>query len=159
MKHKHVKIAVADTNVRGVEHVPAIEFENGEWELINSPLYATQVAAGDIIRILDSETGAFEIVHHGGNISVQFYLAETQADDIQATNTVIKDLASAIAALNGRMDGYTAGLIVYSIPAKAGFSSIEKLFDAAVFRFPGAQWQYCNVFNPSTGEPLNWWDK
>jgi hypothetical protein len=158
MKHEHVRIAVTDTTTPGVEHVPARKLQDGEWELIRSPLYATQVAAGDVIRILDSETGTFEIVARGGNVSVHFYLCEHDADDAEATARIAKDIAPDIAELRGRMDGQTAGLIVYSIPSGAGFQAIEKVFEAAVRRHLGAQWQYCNVYDPRTGEPLRWWE-
>lgn len=158
MKHEHVRIAVTDATTPGVEHVPARKLQDGEWELVRSPLYATQVAAGDVIRILNSETGAFEIVARGGNVSVHFYLCEHDADNTQATASVAMDIAQDIASLGGRMDGQTAGLIVYSIPSQAGFPAIEKVLEAAARRHPGAQWQYCNVYDPRTGEPLRWWE-
>lgn len=105
-----------------------------------------------------SEVGAFEIVAHGGNVAVQFYLAESEADDVHATENVAKRLTPEIIALGGCMDGQTAGLIVYTIPIKAGFQAIEKVFEMGVSKFPGAQWQYSNVYDINTGEPLCWWE-
>src|SRR5262249_50230166 len=98
------------------------------------------------------------IVSRGGNVSVQFYLCEQDADDAQATAKAAMEIAPYIASLGGRMDGQTAGLIVYSIPSDVGFQAIEKVLEAAVRRHPGAQWQYCNVYDSETGEPLRWWE-
>jgi hypothetical protein len=159
MSHEHVRIAVIGARTPGVEYVPARKLRGGQWQLICSPLYATQIASGDVIKILSSEAGTFEIIHRGGNVSIQFYLAESEADDVQATETVAREIAQSIAILGGRLDGQTAGLIVCTIPVKASFPAIEEVMEAAVRRHPGAQWQYCNVFDPDTGEPLRWWEE
>ena len=159
MNHEHVKVAVVGTRTSGVEYVPARKVQGELWELICSPLYAMQLASGDVIKILSSETGTFEIIRRGGNVSVQFYLAENDVDDIQATESVAKEIARDIATLGGRLDGQTAGLIVCTIPVKASFPAIEEVMEAAVRRHPGALWQYCNVFDPDTGEALCWWAK
>lgn len=158
MKHEHVRITVSDATTPGVEHVPARQLRNGDWELLRSPLYATQVAAGDVVRILDSETGTFEIVTRGGNVCVQFYLHDRDADDAQATEKVARDITRDIASVGGRLDGQTPGLIAFSIPVRVGFPTIEQIFAAAVRRSPGAQWQYTNVYDPKTGVPLAWWE-
>lgn len=158
MDHEHVRIAVSDATTPGVEHVPARRLESGCWELIRSPLYAMQVAAGDVIRVLDSAAGSFEIVTRGGNVSVQFYLGEHEADDIQATKDIARGMAADLAVLGGHVDGMTAGLIACSIPSEAGFAAIEELFEAVTHRHPGAQWQYGNVYDSATGEPLRWWE-
>lgn len=158
MDHEHVRIAVSGATTPGVEHVPARRLESGYWELMRSPLYATQVAVGDVIRVLDSAAGKFEIVARGGNVSVQFYLGEHDADDVPATEDAARGIAAELATLGGHMDGMTAGLIACSIPSKVGFAAIEKLFEAATGRHPGAQWQYGNVYDSATGEPLRWWE-
>lgn len=158
MNHEHVKIAVTDSIKSGVEYVPANRMHEECWELIRSPLYATQVAAGDVIRVLDCETGSFEVVHRGGNVSVQFYLRPNDADNFDATTAVAKEIESELRVLDGRMDGMTAGLIVFSIPCKVGFAAIEKVFEDVAHRHIGAKWQYGNVYDPVTEEPLLWWE-
>ncbi len=117
-----------------------------------------QLAAGDTIRVTNIEVGTFDIVARGGNIAVQFYLPEIESDDLQATLKVGKEITPAIELLGGRLDGHTAGLIVYTIPIGAGFRAIEDAFVAAVSEFPGSQWQYANVYEATTGEPLRWWE-
>lgn len=159
MTHDHVQVAVEGSVRGGQEFVPAQKLGDNIWRLLRSPLYALQLAAGDTIRMISSEVGAFEVVARGGNVAVQFYLAENESDNTQATARAVKKLAPEIVALGGRMDGHTAGLIVYTIPIAVGFPAIEKVFESGVSKFPGAQWQYSNVYDAKTGEPLGWWEQ
>ncbi len=141
----------------GVEEVPAESVGEMTWRLTRSPLYATECAAGDVIRLLN-QTGEFEIVRRGGNVCVQLYLGPAASDDIRATALVAKTLLRDLAPVGGRMDAQTAGLVSFTVPVTAGFPAIEKVLRAATTRSPGAQWQYANVYHPTTGEPLRWWD-
>lgn len=156
--HDHARVAVEDSATGGVELVPAQRVGAGMWLLLRSPLYALRLAAGDTIRVDDSESGSFEILAHGGNVAVHFYLPENDLDDLQATKSLGSKITPAIIDLGGRSDGQTAGLIVYTIPVEAGFPAIERVFALAVEQFPGAQWEYTNVFDRTTGEPLRWWE-
>lgn len=155
--HDHVAVAVDGVTTRGVELVPAKLLSDGNWLLLRSPLYAMQLAAGDTIRIANSNVGSFDIVARGGNVAVQFYLSENESNDPEATVQVANRVTPAVLRLGGRLDGQTAGLIVFTIPADAGFSAIEDVFTAAVGESPGSQWQYANVYEATTGEPLLWW--
>lgn len=158
MAHEHVRIVVADADSPGAESVPARRVDENEWELLRSPLYATEVAAGDTIRIVNSETGSFEIAKRGGNICVQFYLSEAEANDADATNKVASLIGSKLSPLGGRVDGTTLGLVTCTVSVGAGFPAIEALFNEAVEQSPGAQWQFSNVYDPKSGEPLGWWE-
>jgi hypothetical protein len=158
MTHEHVRIAVTDVTRPGVEQVPARRISGSEWQLLRSPLYATEVAAGDVIRVTNPDTGAFEIVVRGGNVCVQFYLRESDVDDAEETMRVARAIARDVETLGGSMDGHTPGLIAFTIPVDVGFPAIEKVFAAAVERQPGAEWQYSNVYDPATGDPLGWWE-
>lgn len=156
--HNHVKVAVEGSTTRGVESVPAQSQGDGYWLLLRSPLYALQLAAGDTIRITNHEAGTFEVVARGGNVAIQFYLSSDESDDAQATANVALKITPKVVSLGGRMDGQTAGLIVYTIPITVGFSAIERIFEAAAAEFSGSQWQYSNVYDVETGEPLRWWE-
>lgn len=157
MKHEHVKVAVAGASKPGVEHVPAFRISHDEWQLQRSPLYATEVAAGDVIRVRNGETGEFEIVTRGGNVCVQVYLGASDADNAEATAKIAKAILHEIEPLGGWMDGQTPALIAFTMPVAVGFPAIERVFAAAADRYPGAQWQYSNVYDPVTGAPLGWW--
>jgi len=158
MAHDHVNVAVDGSATKGVGPVPARQLEDGSWLLLHSPLYALQLAAGDTIRIVDNETGTFDVLAHGGNVVVQFYLSEQEWKDPQATARAASAITPGVVACGGRLEGQTRGLIVYTIPLEAGFSAIEAMFAEAVHAFPGAQWQYTNVYDARTGEPLRWWE-
>lgn len=157
MVHEHVGIAVTDATPPGVEQVPARRIGDAEWQLLRSPLYATEVAAGDIIRVTSHETGAFEIVKRGGNVCVQFYLRKSDVDNAEATKKIASALCASVESLGGSMDAQTLGLIAFTIPVHVGFPAIEKVFAAAAEQNPGAEWQYSNVYDPATGDPLEWW--
>lgn len=156
--HDHVNVAVEGASSKGVESVPAQYIGDKKWLLLRSPLYAMQLAAGDTIMPSAKEAGAFEVISRGGNVAVHFYLPESDLDDSEATKAAADDLAPRVAKLQGRLDGKTLGLMVFTIPIAATFSAIEDLFAAAVSERPGAQWQFANVYHPTTGEPLRWWE-
>lgn len=156
--HEHVEVAVEGASSSGVERVPARPVGDGAWQLLRSPLYAMHLAAGDTIRPRADPPGAFDMVARGGNVAVQFYLPEADLDDAEATQAAVVDLSPKVARLQGRLDGSTLGLMVFTIPLKDGFEAMEDLFEAAVAAWPGSQWQYANVYDPLTGEPLAWWE-
>lgn len=156
MVDDHVNIAVVGSATTGVEPVPAQQLEEGVWLLLRSPLYAMGTAAGDTIRIVNHEIGGFEVIERGHNIAVQFYLSEW--DNPQMTADAISKITPIVVAAEGRMDGHTTGVMVYTIPIKTGFPAIERIFAKAIDAYPGSQWQYTNVYHLITGEPLNWWE-
>jgi uncharacterized protein DUF4265 len=158
MQHDHVQIAVLDYDPPGAEAVPARQRADGLWELLKSPLYATQVAAGDVLRVLHAGDGTFEIEKRGGNLCIQFYLAPDQVDCEATTAQAQKLLGSELRPLGGRIDGRTTGLVSCTVPVSVGFGVIEALFNGAAASFSGAQWQYGNVYHPESGEPLGWWN-
>jgi hypothetical protein len=158
MTHQHIRIAVSDAASPGAEEVPARWIEGDEWQVVRSPLYAMGVAAGDVVRVLDRETGAFEILRRGGRVSVQFYLGPSEADDGRATASAAKEIAAEIEPLGGLMEAFTRGLVVFTVPVAAGFPVIDAVFEAAACRWKDAEWQYTNVYDEATGEPLGWWE-
>ena len=158
LDHEHVRVAVTDADKPGAEYLPARRIRNNEWLLLRSPLYAMGVAAGDVVNVLDSEAGEIEIVTRGPNVCVQFYLREQDANDAQATEAVARLMELSMASIGGRVDGKTPGLISFTVPVAVGFPVIEQIFEDSVRRFPGAEWQYSNVYDLNSGEPIGWWE-
>ncbi len=126
MTHEHVRVAVKDATGPGVEDVSARHVSGSEWQLLRSPLYATEVAAGDIVKVTDHDTGAFEIVARGGNVCVQFYLGGSDVDDAELTTRVARRVERDLESLGGSMDANTPGLIAFTVPVDVGFPAIEK---------------------------------
>lgn len=158
MAHDHVKVAVEGSAISGVEFVPAQDLGAGKWLLLRSPLYASRLAAGDTIRIVGVSSGAFEILSRGGNVGIHFYLPESQRNDARATEVLAKKILPFIQELGGDLDGHTAGLMVFTIPVLAGFRNIESALAEAIAAAPGAEWEYTNVYDLTTGAPLGWWE-
>lgn len=158
MDHEHVDIIVRDAHPAGTEQVPARRHPSGAWELLKSPLYATELAAGDLIKIQQVESGLFELIARGGNVCVQFYLDQEQADSSDSTERVERWLKQELRNIDGRVDGTTPGLITCTIPVSVGFAAIERTFSKAEANFLGSQWQYANIYDPITEEPIGWWE-
>ena len=112
-----------------------------------------EVAAGDIIRMTNHDRGEFEIVVRGGNVCIQFYLPESDINDVAAARRVAAEIARDIEPLGGSMDGHTAGLIAFTIPVGVGFPAIESVFANADERHPGRV-AYSNLYDSATGHPL-----
>ena len=158
-QHDHVKIRVADAEPGGSELVPARRIRNLEWELLRSPLYATGLASGDIVRTTTRDDGSFLVQRRGGNVCVQFYMSSDDADDLEATRRVAGEVLEWVAPMGGRIDGICPGLFTCTIPVVAGLTAIEAAFVAVAGNNLGSQWQFANVFDFHTGQPLNWWHR
>lgn len=74
-----------------------------------------------------------------------------------APHSVGQDVAPAVIAVGGRVDGLAPNLTVYTIPVAVGFAAIEDIFDALVQRHPQAEWYFGNVYEADGVTPLNWW--
>lgn len=158
MDHEHVSVIVEDAEPPGPERVPAQRLAAQRWRLLKSPLYAQGVAAGDVIEVIDEKRGTYRVVSRGGNVGIQLYAPESEIDDLDATQQLEAIATRRLRPLGGRADGMTAGLIVFSIPVRVGFSRIEGALAAIVGCRPGAQWEYTNVYD-SMEQPLRWWEQ
>jgi len=123
------------------------------YRVVASPGLAEGMAAGDEIALAPEEPLGYRVLKRGGNISVQFYCKED-------LNKCKRDMEPKARAIGGRLDGESPGLLVFTLPAVAGFPAIEKIFYDAQKQYPGCRWMYGNVYDPADGEtPLNWWVK
>ena len=80
------------------------------------------MAAGDEIELAPDEPLGYRILNRGGNISVQFFYHD---GDIKQC---LREMEPKAEAICGRIDGETPGLLVFTLPAAAGFPAIEKIF-------------------------------
>jgi hypothetical protein len=108
--------------------------------------------------VVSPERGEYELLERGGYVCVQLYLDERDSDSATATERAAQVLESSIATLGGEIDAMTPGLISASLPVKVGFPSIEAAMAEAMSMLGEAQWQFANVYDPGTGEPLGWWE-
>lgn len=120
--------------------------------LLHSPGFIRGIARGDTIALVSERAGTFKVLSRGGNLAVRVYCrGEAEFPDTILTPQVTQ--------LEGRRDIKSAHLLVYSIPAKAGFEAIESIFDEALSGSPDNSWAYGNVYDEHSGQPLNWWLK
>lgn len=127
--------------------------ENGVFELIHSPLFIRNLAAGDIFRVSDQQPGKFKVLRRSGNLSVRVF--RKQGIDELAT-----ELTPEVEKLGGTLDRSAEMALVYSLHVNIGFSAIETLMDRFMGQYPGMVWYFGNVYDPADGvTPLNWWDE
>jgi Domain of unknown function (DUF4265) len=140
---------LADFNQTGEpvhEELPARPLDTGAWQLLSTPGLVLGVAADDVVRVADD--GRFEVLERGGNVAVQLYTRQPQAE--------VEELLDEVEDKGGWLDGYHAGrLAVFTFPVTAGFEAIEGVVDAYARRHD-EEWYYGNVYDDHD-QPLNWW--
>jgi hypothetical protein len=145
---------VAATNPDGTPFYESVLVEligPRRYLVLASPGLLAGFAAGDEIELAPEHGSGYRVTKRGGNVCVQFFRS---ADDSPPRER----LEPQVAALGGRLDGQTPGLLVFTIPVAAGFTAIEGIFDEAKRRYAGCCWMYGNVYDPADGvTPLNWW--
>jgi hypothetical protein len=132
------------------EKVLATPLQNsGDYRLLKSPLFVRGVAALDSINLNADSRGRATIVERGGNLSIRVFLREPN-------ESLEMQLTAEIEKLAGCLDIKTERALVYSIHFGVGFNSIEQLMDKWI-NGDSATWNYGNVYEPDSGEALNWW--
>lgn len=131
------------------EEVLVSDADAGEYRLERSPGLALGLAAGDCFKRGDG--GHFEVTKRGGNLCIQI-IGEMIETDVE------KEMTARLSRLGGRLDGRTASELVFTVPASAGFGTIEEELGWLARNAPQIQWFYGNVYDPEDGvTPLNWW--
>ena len=142
--------------VRALAQPAQKQASNNTYRLLQSPLFVTGVACGDLIEMLNNNPGRFRVRERSGQLAVRVFCR----DDISA---LAEELTPAVEMLDGTLDVQTPRTLVYSIHVAVGFSEIERVFDAVVSPTTAAtsgtaQWSYGNVYDAETGAPLDWWE-
>lgn len=128
----------------------AVEKTDEHFRLLHSPMFVRGVAKGDLIEPMKNRRGEFNVIERSGVLAIRV-LAKAGLDRIE------QNLTPEMEKLGGAKDIQQARGLVYSIHFAVGFHTLEKLFDQYVDG-QNSVWQYGNVYDPKTGEPLNWWD-
>lgn len=120
------------------------------YQLLKSPVFVRGIARADVIEAMASPKGGFKVQQHGGNLCVRVFSKEPIASLEQA-------LTIEVEKLGGDLDVSEERALVYSVHVSCGFNAIETLFDQQLGNLPGVVWYYGNVYDPESGEPINWW--
>src|SRR5205823_2458783 len=91
---------------------------NNTYRLLQSPLFVTGAACGDLIEMLNNNPGRFRVRERSGQLAVRVF----SRDDI---SVLAEELTPAVEMLDGTHDVQTPRALVYSIHVAVGFSEIE----------------------------------
>jgi hypothetical protein len=135
-----------------LEKVRALAAPDGSrYRLLQSPLFVTGVACGDLIEPLHNSPGRFRVHERSGQLAVRVLRRDGVAE-------LEQELTPALEKLDGQLDVQSERALVYSIHVAVGFHEIEQVLDSIMMLANGATWSYGNVYDPETGEPLDWWE-
>jgi len=130
------------------ESVHLAPTNKGTYKVLFTPGLAYDIAAEDEIELFDG--GRYRVITRGGNLAVRVF-SETQFDDSseQLINAVVTELS-------GRLDGRIDRGLAFTIPVRAGFPAVQKVFGEYLQTNPAAVWEYGNVYDEN-GTPIEWW--
>jgi uncharacterized protein (TIGR02118 family) len=151
----HVTLPVLDENEtrRLGEEVLAVEPRpDGSVRLLHSPAFVYGIASGDVLAVDAKERRGYRILRRSGMLAVVVRF-ESEAERQAARH----DLEARVASLGGTHDGGPDRTLVFSVPVAAGFPAVERVFEEACGRTPGAGWYFGNVYGPGE-RPLDWWE-
>ena len=147
---------VAGTDNRGMPVLEKLEVrlleDERAFELQRSPLFARDLAAGDIFTCDSDNPADYKILRRSGNLAIRVF-RKNHIDELE------EFLTPEVEKLDGSLDLKTDRALVYSVHVNIGFAEVERLFDNAMARFTDAVWYYGNIYDREDGvTPLNWWD-
>ena len=120
------------------------------YQLLQSPVFVRGIARADVIQKLDVPRGAFKIIRRSGNLCIRVFGKQELA-------AIEQSLTPQLEKLGGNLDICEPNVLVYSIHVSCGFQAVEKLLDDALQDTVHVIWNYGNVYDPDSAEPLNWW--
>ncbi len=129
--------------------------EANSFQILKSPMFVRGIARADIIQSVPEPKGAFKILQHGGNVCLRVFSKSAFTEP--SLEALEQKLSSEIEKLGGDLDIREVKALVYSIHVSCGFNAIEKLLDENLAGRDDVVWFYGNVYDPETGEPLDWW--
>ncbi|WP_101758598.1 DUF4265 domain-containing protein [Oceanicoccus sp. KOV_DT_Chl] len=129
--------------------------KNNSFQLLKSPMFVRGIARGDVIQPLENTQGAFKVLQHGGNLCVRVFSKNSFATP--ALEAIEQGLSSEFEKLGGDVDIRDDKALVFSIHVSCGFNVVEKILQDTLGDRDDVVWYYGNVYDPETGEPLDWW--
>jgi hypothetical protein len=154
MKHITLPVFADDGSLKTREVLEVDPVALDRCRLLHSPAFVDGLAAGDVIALDESERSGFRLISRADNLAL---IVAFEAEEDRSTASVER-LGKAIEAIGGTNDGGPARMLVFSIPVRAGFATVETLMKAFVEELPGTSWWYGNVYEVGDpARPLNWW--
>jgi hypothetical protein len=148
---------LAGTDSQGMPVLEKLEVkrheQEGTYELLHSPLFVRDLAAGDVFNCEDDNPASYKVIKRSGKLAVRVFCKDNP-EELEST------LTPEVEKLDGTLDLKTDRALVYSVHVNIGFGEIERLFDNAIADTQGSIWYYGNIYDREDGvTPLNWWDE
>ena len=139
---------LAGTDSQGMPVLEKLEVkrheQEGTYELLHSPLFVRDLAAGDVFNCEDDNPASYKVIKRSGKLAVRVFCKDNP-EELESTLTPEVEKLDAL---------------VYSVHVNIGFGEIERLFDNAIADTQGSIWYYGNIYDREDGvTPLNWWDE
>ncbi len=139
-----------DGDPNTLEEVLVERLTDGSLRVASSPGMVQGLAADDIIISDSAEPNGYRLMERGANVAVHIFCEPESREAIKS------NLEITLGRIGGVLDGTMGETgLCFTVPMAAGFQVIE----GALSRVVGEEWAYSNIFDPVTGEPLNWWLK
>ena len=120
------------------------------YQILKSPVFVRGIARADVIQKMDAPKGAFKMLQNGGNLCVRVFSRK----NLSPLELV---LTPEFEKLDGDLDVKEPNALVYTIHVSSGFNTIEEILNKQIEIFGDAAWFYGNVYDPESGDPLDWW--
>lgn len=157
MKNNLVRVALLMDKAGGRRETVLAEAggEPDTFVVHSIPAFTYGLGLKDTIRLLDRESGNYEIIERGKQIVVRLYVNGS------LEQPPVKTLIDTVVSLGGEFEvGKNAmspggkSLLLIALDLAIGFEKIEALMQPLAGA--GHQWEYGNIYD-ATGNPLNWW--
>src|SRR5690606_1863395 len=109
----------------------------GLYELMKTPLFLRNLAAGDVFRTVEVPPGGYRVVARGGRLAIRVFRRE-------GLDALEEELTPEVEKLGGSLDRRSDRGLAYSLHVNVGFAAVEELFDRVMGRFPDSVWYYGN---------------
>lgn len=147
---------VAGTDSQGAPVLEKLEVkltDIGAFELLRSPLFVRDLAAGDIFSCAPDNPADYQVMKRSGNLAIRIFRKE----DIDLLEQY---LTPQVEKQGGSLDCKTERALAYSLHVNIGFAEVERIFDSAMAKFQDSVWYYGNTYDRRDGvTPLQWWDE
>jgi hypothetical protein len=119
------------------------------------PAFVYGLASGDSIRMLDRESGRYELCARGGQVTVRVFVGGSlDRPDVRGLIDRAVLVGGTYEVARNDPDGDGASLLLLSVDVRIGFAEIESMI--AKVEGPDVRWEYGNVYDED-GASLNWW--
>lgn len=152
---EHIELPVIVKGVRS-ERGEMVEVElvaGGRYQVFTPPALVEGLAVGDIFELNQAQLGGFKVTYHSGNLTIWMFLPEGSTYNASERELLDK----AFSDIGGVFEGCAMErILIFSVHVTAMFDQIEKVMAGLMEKYPGANWQYANVYDWDDA-PLNWW--